>query len=312
MFEHFAGAALGTFIGDALGMPVEGWSPGMIQNQYGLLDDLKPGRFAAGCYTDDTEMMISLLEALVEAQGFDPAITAARFLANFHPIRGYGGRIYDLMDRLAAGVPWDQVSTHSFGNGGAMRVAPVGFFFYDDLNKLTQAAAGQAKITHTHPEGVAGAVIQAGAVALALRAGLKGIRPQKTSYLKKLANLGRPYDRTSADRLLDLADINPGPIPDLIPQIRTKFRCNVKAIEAVPPAIAALLYTDNFKDAVTLGVNLGGDTDTIGAMAGAIAGAWSGLSNLPIPWLDRLENGTLGRDHIINLCRQAARLKVRG
>ena len=174
LFDHFAGSALGTFIGDALGMPLEGWPPQAIRRRFGLLSELIDGRFPAGHYTDDTEMMISLLETLVAAEGFDPAVAARRFLANFHPERGYGGRIYGIMDLLAAGEPWDRVGTDSFGNGSAMRVAPIGFFYFDDLEQLDRAAAGQAAITHTHPEGLAGAVVQAGAVALAMRAGLEG------------------------------------------------------------------------------------------------------------------------------------------
>lgn len=310
LFEHFAGAALGTFIGDALGMPVEGWPAKAIQQKYGLLSDLVPGRFPPGHYTDDTEMMISLLEALVRAKGFDPALTAARFLANFHPERGYGGRIYGLMDRLAAGEPWDRVGTDSYGNGSAMRAAPVGFFFYDDLERLTEAAAAQASITHGHPEALAGAVIQAGAVALALRAGLEKEPVQTRPFLRTLADLARDFDQTSAQRLLSLADLVPGPPQEVILQIRSLYRCNVKAVEAVPPAIAAFLMTSDFQQAVILAVNLGGDTDTIGAMAGAAAGAYYGLGGLPPGWVQVLENGSLGRDHVLNLCQKAADIKI--
>ncbi|MDY6851882.1 MAG: ADP-ribosylglycohydrolase family protein, partial [Thermodesulfobacteriota bacterium] len=268
------------------------------------------GRFPPGHYTDDTEMMISLLEALVRAKGFDPALTAARFLANFHPERGYGGRIYGLMDRLAAGEPWDKVGTDSYGNGSAMRAAPIGFFFYDDLERLAEAAATQASITHRHPEALAGAVIQAGAVALALRAGLKKRPIERLSFLQTLAGLARDFDQTSARRLLSLADLTPGQPQEVILQIRSLYRCNVKAVEAVPPAIAAFLLTEDFQQAVILAVNLGGDTDTIGAMAGAAAGAYYGLKGLPPVWVRVLENGSLGRDYVVNLCQKAVDIKT--
>jgi len=310
LFEHFAGSALGAFIGDAMGMPVEGWPPSAIQREFGRLADLVPGRFQAGCYTDDTEMMISLLETLVEAGRFDPELCARRFLANFHPERGYGFRIYGIMDRLAAGEPWDRVGTDSFGNGSAMRVAPIGFYYYDNLDELAGAAVSQALITHKHPEALAGAVMQAGAVALALKSGLEKKPVQSEDFLSTLADLVREYDENSARRLLSLARLRPGPLEDLVPRIRALFRCNVKAVEAVPPAIASFLLTKDFREAVVLAVNLGGDTDTLGAMAGAAAGACYGLTGLPEEWVSVLENGPLGRDYVVDLCRRAAKNKI--
>ncbi|MBW2142559.1 MAG: ADP-ribosylglycohydrolase family protein [Deltaproteobacteria bacterium] len=308
--SHFIGSALGGFMGDALGMAVEGWPSWAIQREFGLLSDLMPGRFPAGCYTDDTEMMISLLESIVAEGGLMPGKVAARFLANFHPERGYGGRIYGIMDQLAAGVPWERVGTDSFGNGSAMRVAPVGFFYYDDLARVKEAAVAQAAITHRHPQALAGAVIQAGAVALALKAGLEDRRIETESFLSTLAELSQDLDQRSAARLLALLDLELGPIPELIPRIQALFRCDVRAIEAVPPAVASFLLTDDYVSAITLAVNLGGDTDTLGAMSGAVAGAHYGEKGLPRPWLERLENGPLGRDYVIDLCRQAAQLKI--
>ncbi|MBW2061944.1 MAG: ADP-ribosylglycohydrolase family protein, partial [Deltaproteobacteria bacterium] len=232
------------------------------------------------------------------------------FLANFHPERGYGGRIYGIMDRLAAGVPWDQVGTDSFGNGSAMRVAPVGFFYYDDLAQLKEAAMAQATITHRHPEALAGAVIQAGAVALALRAGLEGQGVNAELFLRTLADISEDLDTRSSARLLTLIDLEPGPIAELIPRVQVLFRCDVRAIEAVPPAVASFLLTDDFISAITLAVNLGGDTDTLGAMAGAVAGAYYGRKALPEPWLELLENGPLGRDYVMDLGHRAAALKI--
>jgi ADP-ribosylglycohydrolase len=308
--NHFIGACLGAFTGDSLGMGVEGWPAWAIQREYGLLSDMVPGRFPAGYYTDDTEMMISLLESLVAEERLDPGAVAAQFLANFHPERGYGGRIYGIMDRLAHGAFWDEVGTDSFGNGSAMRVAPIGVMYYDDLDRLKDAAVTQASITHRHPEALAGAVIQAGAVALALRAGLEERSVDTESFLSVLADLSQDLDPVSADRLLGLMTIVPGPIPDLIPQLKALFLCDVRAIEAVPPAVGSFLLTDSFTNAVTLAVNLGGDTDTIGCMAGAIAGARYGHEALPVPWQETLENGPLGRDFLISLCRSAAEIKA--
>jgi len=119
LIDRFQGSALGTFVGDAMGREVEGWSWGQIRVRYGVLN-----RVGEGIYTDDTEMMIGIMEALLEDPGFDPAIIAERFLANFHPFRGYGARIYGIMDQLRQGASWDQVGTDSWGNGGASASPP--------------------------------------------------------------------------------------------------------------------------------------------------------------------------------------------
>jgi poly(ADP-ribose) glycohydrolase ARH3 len=88
-------------------------------------------------------------------------------------------------------------------------------------------------------------------------------------------------------------------MPEIVQAMQDQYRFSLRAIESMPPAIGAFVFTGSFRDAVVLAVNLGGDTDTIGAMAGAIAGAYYGHSNIPLEWLDPLENGTKGRDYVI-------------
>lgn len=124
--SRLAGSALGTMIGDALGMPVEGWSTAEIQARHSRLDVYLPGRLPAGFYTDDAQMMIAILETLAQTGVLDPELLARRFVANFQPWRGYGGRIAGVMQRLAAGQPWQEAGTDSWGNGGAMRVGVLG------------------------------------------------------------------------------------------------------------------------------------------------------------------------------------------
>ena len=117
--DRFRGSAIGTFVGDAMGRVVEGWPASAIRRSFGILKEI-----AEGIYTDDTEMMMGIMESLLETGGFDPNLTAQKFLHNFTPARGYGGRIYGVMDRLRRGIPWNQAGTDSWGNGSAMRVAP--------------------------------------------------------------------------------------------------------------------------------------------------------------------------------------------
>ncbi|MBW2149544.1 MAG: ADP-ribosylglycohydrolase family protein [Deltaproteobacteria bacterium] len=306
--DRFAGAALGTFVGDALGMAVEGWSPALIHRRFGRLETMEPGRFPKGYYTDDTEMMIGILECLAEVGRFDPDITARNFLTNFHPDRGYGNRIYGIMARLAQGEPWDRVGTDSFGNGSAMRVAPIGFFFHDDPTQLKEAALLSSRITHFHPRGLAGAAAQASAVGLAVRHGVADDAADHRAFCEIVAGTVEDVDAGFARAVMNIPLESTGDLDGDIELIRERFACDVTAIGAVPAAIAAFLLTDDFRGALILAVNLGGDADTVGAMTGAIAGGYYGMSRFPREWVDELENNVKGRDYVIALAQKCAML----
>ncbi|MBW1679492.1 MAG: ADP-ribosylglycohydrolase family protein [Deltaproteobacteria bacterium] len=310
LIDLFVGSALGTFAGDAFGMPFEGWPPHAVRAKLDQCGSMQDGRFSRGTYTDDTEMMIGILEGIATKVDFDPEVTARNFLNNFHPKRGYGARIYGLMERLREGVPWDQVGTDSFGNGSAMRVAPIGFFFYNDPDRIREAAILSSRITHIHPEGIAGAAAQALAVGFAVSHSLNNRTIEPFSFIETIAKRISPIDSSFALRLRQLKTIESKTRNNLISELTGFYHCNVKAIEAVPPAIGAFLFTNNFKDAVILAVSLGGDTDTIGAMAGAIAGGYYGYKQIPLEWLEVMENEGKGRDYVVKLARRAAALAI--
>ncbi len=299
--DRFLGSAVGTFVGDALGEPVEGWSHHAIYSRFGLLDKLVGGE---GRYTDDTQMMIGILEALIKKGGFDPAVCAKRFAENFDPMRGYGRRIFGVMERIRQGMSWDQVGTDSFGNGGAMRIAPVGCFYHHDLQAIKDNAILSARITHNHPQGLAGAVAQATAVGLALHRSLSNEPIEAGRFVDEITNQVIDIDTGFAESLEGIKSIPRGSILEVINAVADRYSLSLKAIESVPPAIGAFVLTNNFRDAVVLAVNLGGDTDTIGAMAGAIAGAYYGYTQIPPEWLKWLENRAKGRDYVIDCVRQ--------
>jgi poly(ADP-ribose) glycohydrolase ARH3 len=102
-----------------------------------------------------------------------------------------------------------------------------------------------------------------------------------------------------------------GDLEARIKRIASVFPRDVSALGAVPPAIASFLINDDFEATVVTAINGGGDTDTIGAMAGSIAGAYYGYSSIPAAWLDPLENGAKGRDYVVALAEELARIKAR-
>jgi ADP-ribosylglycohydrolase len=133
-------------------------------------------------WTDDTHMALSIVETLELDGRIDTDRLAARFAARFaaDPMRGYARGAAHLLERVGHGESWRAIAptlfgSGSFGNGGAMRVAPLGAFFATDLERVVREAVASAEVTHAHPEGQAGAVAVAVATALALtRADLRG------------------------------------------------------------------------------------------------------------------------------------------
>ena len=318
--DRFRGALLGTFCGDALGAALEGWRP---HETAGALD--RPAELLArshGRYTDDTEMMIALAESLVDRGGeVEPAHLARTFLKRYDPSRGYGPGTVRTLNALSRGARWDEAAGATFGGGGsygngsAMRVAPVGALFHDDLERLRRAAEAQARVTHAHPLGTAGAALQAAAVALAARAGGPGdFAPDRVLEALRafVGGLNDPSAVETYFERLEAIDVmlsDSGDPPGVARALGTSATCP----RSVPAAIySALVRRDSPGDAIVYAVSLGGDADTIGAMAGAIAGALHGASALPADWLALLEDGPRGRSHVTALADRLHELWARG
>jgi poly(ADP-ribose) glycohydrolase ARH3 len=256
----------------------------------GLVDDPGPLR-----YTDDTAMTIAMAESLVARGGFDGPHMAATFAEHFfaEPWRGYGGGPPQVFEGIRAGEPWDLPARRlfggsgSYGNGAAMRVAPVAVFGHPDLDLIADLARRSAVITHTHPEGVDGAVAQAVGVAIMLDEAsppsaariLDGTRPHldTTVFAERLEGVAECVERGDDDHA------------------RTVLGNGIAARDSVPTALYCALRHRSFSEAVIAAVGMGGDADTIGAMAGALAGAYHGLAAVPAAWRavegsDRLES----------------------
>jgi poly(ADP-ribose) glycohydrolase ARH3 len=285
--DKFRGTMLGVAIGDALGAPFEGAptvAPAALRTH---LED--PGRLR---YTDDTHMTIGLAESLLACDGFDGAHVAWTFALNYaaETWRGYGAGPPRVFRLLEAGVPWDAAARMlfdghgSYGNGGAMRVAPVALLAYDDLERVAALARRSAAITHAHELGIEGAVLQACAIALLLRR-TTGPALEVPRFLETLYGLvGSPRYGQKLDTIRALL-----PAADQAAVVNGLGH-GVAAVEAVPAALYAFLrHPDDFAAAVTFAIGLGGDTDTIAAMTGALSGAYLGEPAIPARWRQGVE-----------------------
>ncbi|QNI02255.1 ADP-ribosylglycohydrolase family protein [Halomonas sp. SH5A2] len=198
---------------------------------------------AASRFTDDSVLSVAVASAILDGT---PYAEAVRELGRRYPNAGYGGSFIQWLAADDAG-PY-----HSWGNGAAMRVSPVGFAFQDEADVLAQAKA-TADITHNHPEGIKGAQATALAVFMA-RTGA-----DKTTIRDTLTEQF-DYDLT---RTLD--------------DIRPHYSFDVSCQGSVQEAIIAFLESDSYEDAVRKAVSLGGDSDTQACIAGGIADAFYGV-----------------------------------
>ncbi len=285
--SYFRGALLGTGIGDSIGRSREG------RGKIGLEKVKKvPKKQDMLRYTDDTQQMMALAESLAESEGFDGQNFAEKLVEYFDPSRGYGPGSTQVIRALESGEEWDKPARRSFegegsyGNGSSMRIAPVGLFAFDDLGNLSNLARESSKVTHTHRLGVDGAVLQAASVGIA--AG-KDPREEmdRSSFLEKLRNLVNEEEYLEKIRKIEhLLDGDPDR-KEVVRELGNGF----KAFSSVPTAVYCFLSrSDSFVGSVAFAISLGGDADTIGAMTGAISGAFRGKTDIPDSWIEKLED----------------------
>ncbi|MEX2725162.1 MAG: ADP-ribosylglycohydrolase family protein, partial [Candidatus Freyarchaeota archaeon] len=268
-------------MGDALGSLFEGlWVSDLGFDGY------------SGRWTDDTHMMIGVAESLISCGGFDGSHMAQTFIKNYEeePWRGYASGPPQVFRMIKKGLLWNEASKRlfgglgSYGNGAAMRVAPVGLLYYDNEERLRSVAYAQSQITHAHELGMEGAAIQAYAVALAVKADSSS-RLDPYDFLGKIKDFTRSeVYRQKIEKCFELFnEANKR-------KVARELGNGVEAYNSVPAAIYSFTRNLNsFRDAVTYAISLGGDTDTIGAITGAISGAYNGVEKIPEEWKNRLE-----------------------
>jgi poly(ADP-ribose) glycohydrolase ARH3 len=301
--ERFFGCLLGGMIGDVIGAAVEAESPGYIRKTFQNLDqilalksvpELITGDWEVGRFTDDTQMTLSVAEWLARETKLDGPGLLERFCRAYEPWRHYGsGTRLVLESYPTARDKWAELATAmfphgSYGNGSAMRVAPVGLYLHNDLHGLIKVAHISSLVTHSHYLAIQGAALQATAVAVAVRG------PVDTNQFLRMLSVTRTHfqqlgqDITVYKRAL--ARIAQGIAKQMQPSKMVQLLGNgIKAQEAVPMAIYCFLANPgSFERAVEAAIFLGGDIDTIGSMTGALSGAALGESQIPERWLRRV------------------------
>jgi ADP-ribosylglycohydrolase len=322
--DRVAGSLLGLALGDALGFVVEA-AAAEIAFAYARDELSTPGGrtrthpdFPFGQYSDDTQLARALLLGLRDAGGWEPSAFAGRVVELFASGRavGAGPGSRGAAERLSAGVSWQEAGTPPpyAGNGGAMRVAPLGVLLAHDLSALADAAAVQCRVTHGDPRCAGGAVAIAGAAALTSRPGAL----DRAAVVRQLSGLVAPVDE-------DMAGVVRAVETWLeLPPAEARERLREAGLDPgqgaqwrgisthVAPSVAWSLYAalrtpDDYWTAVRTAIEAGGDTDSMAAMAGGIVGARVGLAGLPVALLRTLtDQGEWPADALEALARDCA------
>lgn len=237
----------GAILGDMIGAPYE-FDRGNKTKDFPLFT-------AQSRFTDDTVMTTAIAEALTDTRNLsipeikESVIYSMKWWGKRYPDAGYG-----MMFSLWL-VDKDSKPYHSFGNGSAMRVSPVGWL-YDTIGRTREVAKATAEVTHNHLEGIKGAEAVASAVFWA-RTG------RSKEFIRDYVIREFGYDLS---RTCD--------------QIRPGYHHVESCQETVPEAITAFLEGNDFEDVIRTAVSLGGDCDTLACIAGSIAEAYFGVPDM--------------------------------
>ena len=304
LLEKFRGALLGVAVGDALGAPVESFDGASARRFY----EKRGWKMVSGKYTDDTEMTIGVAESLIACKGFNGAHLAQQFLRNYNESRGYGPGTREVLKMLSEGVSWKEASRKifggegSYGNGAAMRIAPVGLLYHENAEKLREVAFKVSEITHAHELAKEGAALLAFAVALACRYGCNRYTVSaeeeeeagetKREMLRNLHAFAR--HRIYKEKLAKIeALLHAKDEEEARKRAVSELGNGEAAFNSVPTAIFSFLRSHDFRESIVFAISLGGDTDTIAAMTGAVSGAFYGERSIPRDWLKSLESGVV-------------------
>lgn len=281
--DALAGVLIGTAVGDALGLPMEGLS---AQRQQRLFPQPLRHRLVGhfGMVSDDTEHTLMLAQALLECPADPTAFQRAlarrlRWWLVSLPA-GVGFATLRAILKLWMGIPPSRSGVMSAGNGPAMRTALLGLYFGDDAERRRQFVRASTQITHRDPR----AEIAALAVA-ETAAWMAEQRGDVDALLQSLTTLSDLFEWTAIIAKIGAGLSRDQPTANFALEMGMGRGVSGYAFQSVPVAIyAALRHRNNFASALTEAIECGGDTDTVGAITGALVGARVGVAGIPAPW----------------------------
>jgi ADP-ribosyl-[dinitrogen reductase] hydrolase len=284
--DRIAGVILGTAVGDALGLPREGLSPRRASRLFGTGRLRHQLVFGRGMVSDDTEhtCMVgqSLLASSGDAEKFDRQLAfRLRWWILGFPA-GVGSATARAITKLWCGFPPSRSGIRSAGNGPAMRAALLGICLSDDLDVMQRCVHLSTRLTHTDPRANTGAQL----VALAA-AHVSDLQDQE-KFFDRARAIVAAEDHELQNLLASMRDClsRRAPAREFAESLGLHRGVSGYIYHTVPVALYCWLESDgHFRPALESAINLGGDTDTVGAIVGALCGATVGDRGIPEEWL---------------------------
>lgn len=292
--ERFLGSIVGCAVGDALGAPFEGWHSSTVRSRWeGDLRFLPIPGYSLGQYTDDTQLTLATMRSICRTHRVDGADIAKEFIQLWqtNEIVGAGASCTDAIHAMTDnGKSWNEAGTTEgrAGNGSAMRAAPVGLWNYEHPEMIEQDAVTSSIITHRDSRSIAGAIAVAKAVQLCLNADTL----DSLAFIEEVSLAVRKTSEPFARWISQLGRLLGMRLTEALPRIYSAGNPDVGPRQpgwitgyVVPTVLGALHFflrtPHNFIESITESIGAGGDTDTIGAITGAISGAFNGISSVP-------------------------------
>jgi ADP-ribosyl-[dinitrogen reductase] hydrolase len=310
MRSRVRGAIVGTAIGDALGMPLEGLRPAIVAKVYGRVSGFvapkigtwaeRAHKLSRGQWTDDTQLMLAIGESVVTKGGLDFNDIANRhILAMKSDPRGWGGTTIAGFTKISAGVAWwNSARAGGAGNGTPMKIAPIGVMLglglIDDFEAVS-AIINISRMSHGDPRPAVAGILQARMIADGIRGGWPMLRQRSLHTLEEEAEA---LDRTFGSPppgigfMIRTGRLSVGECwgNAAVKRLGRDVGTGCFVIHSFPFVCGALrVMGDDPRACLEEIVNLGGDADTTGAMAGAVLGAAHGMSAFPAAWRKPLE-----------------------
>jgi len=301
LLDKFQGCLLSIAIGDTLGHPFEGILRKEIHSKFDDFEQfINNNRRLFTTYTDDTQLTIHTTRAIVQGSGFniDNFIREYVLWLDDPPIGpGYG--CISSIRKLKYGIPWKEAASNSGGNGTVMRIAPIGLFYSNNLKGLKSSAIKSSIITHSHPAASAGAIVIARAIAFLIEKNpetgfsideffkviISSISNSQEEiweeFIEILDKLKSNLDMPIEAGLIKFSQAGVKS-PYFIEQYLGQAFVHPYALSTVICSIYIFLKRlSTFQDCIFELATAGGDSDTVGAIGGSLAGAYFGYKNIP-------------------------------
>ena len=301
LLDKFQGCLLGVAIGDTLGHPFEGKLRSQIYSYFDDFDEfIQKNKSIFRTYTDDTQLTLHTAEALIKGNGFNIDYFIREYVNWLDdPPIGPGYGCISSIRKLKYGVHWKQAASNSGGNGTTMRISPIGLFYCKDPKGLKSNALKSSLITHSHPAASAGAIVIASAIAYLIEKNPE-IGFSINEFFEVITNsISNSQDEIWEEFIQILYKLKSNlkmPIesglikfsqagvksPYFIEQYLGQAFVHPYTISTVVCSIFIFLKRlTSFKECTLELATAGGDSDTVGAIGGSLAGVYFGLQNIP-------------------------------